>query len=448
MRKVLTILLMALTSCELGLDVKPKMLISDDVAFSTKENVYSALIGCYDALQFQHYYGRNLIIIGDLASDNSVASGTKIEYYGVDDNNLLSDNILVEGVWADIYSAINRVNYMLYKLTKVNFLTESEMKDYTGQLRFLRALHYFNLVRLYGDVPLKIQPTTDAEEDNSLPRSPVTLVYDQIISDLKYAEGNIQNVKPEVATVIAAKALLASVYLTRNDYVNAELYSSQVIALNNYLEVRYGSLFGNAPEPSKEILFYIPFNPSDKNRLAEYHYPNPLGGRYENSPSSKLVSMIETQDARKNLIASLYKGATLSQDKYYTTKYPDLSTGSDKVIVLRVAELLFIRAEANYYIDSVANLTSILADINAIRTRANLPTVDGASYQSLIKLIDKEKQIEFAFEGKRWFDLIRTGKAVGTVSTVTENYQMLFPIPQSEIIANPYIDFDDQNEGY
>ncbi len=448
MRKVLTILLLALTSCELGFDVKPKMLISDDIAFSTKENVYSALIGCYDALQFQHYYGRNLIIIGDLASDNSVASGTKIEYYSVDENNLLSDNILVEGVWGDIYSAINRVNYMLFKLAEVDFLTETEMKDYTGQLKFLRALHYFNLVRLYGDIPLKTQPTTDAEEDNSLPRTPVALVYDQIISDLEYAESNIQNVKPEEATVISAKALLASVYLTRNEYVNAELYSSQVISENDYLEVRYASLFGNAPEPSKEILFYIPFNPSDKNRLAEYHYPNPLGGRYENSPSSKLVGMIETQDARKNLIASLYQGATLSQDKYYTTKYPDLSTGSDKVIVLRNAEMYLIRAEANYHIDSVANLTSILADINAIRNRANLPSVDETSYQSLIQLIDKEKQIEFAFEGKRWFDLIRTGKAVGTIPSVTQNYQMLFPIPQSEIIANPYIDFDDQNDGY
>ena len=119
------------------------------------------------------------------------------------------------------------------------------------------------------------------------------------------------------------------------------------------------------------------------------------------------------------------------------------------MIVFRNAEMYLIRAEANYMLDSVANLNTILDDINAIRNRANLPDIEPASIgNSLIGLIDKEKQIEFAFEGKRWFDLIREGKALGIVPTVTQTYQFLFPIPQSEIIANPNIDIEDQNEGY
>ena len=76
-----------------------------------------------------------------------------------DKNSLLANNILVEGIWADIYLSVNRSNYMLYKLEDVTFLTDSEKRDYQGQLRFLRALHYFNLVRLYGGVPLKLLPS-------------------------------------------------------------------------------------------------------------------------------------------------------------------------------------------------------------------------------------------------------------------------------------------------
>ncbi|MHC1704153.1 MAG: RagB/SusD family nutrient uptake outer membrane protein [Tenuifilaceae bacterium] len=442
MRKILIILLLALSACESNLDLEPKMQISADEAFSSKENVYAALIGCYDALQLQHYYGRNLIIVGDIASDNSIATGTKIEYYSVDDNSLLSDNILVEGIWADIYTAINRVNYMLKKMEVVDFLTDQEKLDYIGQLRFMRALHYFNLVRLYGGVPLKTNPTVNADQENFLPRSSISDIYDSIINDLEFAEQNISNSQSDKATVNAAKSLLASVHLTLGNYIFAAQYSNEVLQVNPFLEDQYSSLFRNSSEPSSEIVFYIPFNANDKSRLAEYHLPNQLGGRYENSPSSRLLSKINPSDERKNLIASSYKG------KYYTNKYSDLTTGADKVIVLRVAELLFIRAEANYYIDSISNYSNILADINTIRNRAKLPSISDLTGTTLLKTIEDEKQIEFAFEGKRWFDLIRTKKAIRDVSTVTTSYQMLFPIPLSEILANPLIDVTDQNEGY
>lgn len=448
MRKVLIILLVALVSCENGLNLKPKMQIDADEAFSSEENIYSALIGCYDGLQLQHYYGRNLIIVGDIASDNSIATGTKIEYYSVDENALLSDNILVEGIWRDIYTAINRVNYMLYKLDDVTFLSADKMKDYQGQLRFLRALHYYNLVRLYGGVPLKLLPTLNTNSSNFLPRSSVQDVYNQIILDLEFAEQNIANVLPHKATVKSTKALLASVYLNLGNYSNALIYCNQALSINSILENNLSELFASSAEPSKEIIFYVPFTPSDKNRMAEYHLPNQLGGRWENSPSQKLVNLIDAGDGRKDF-ATAYITLSNNQRKYYTKKYKDLSTGTDNVIVFRNAEMYLIRAEANYMLDSIANLNAILADINTIRNRANLPGIEPTGIgNSLIGLIDKEKQIEFAFEGKRWFDLIRTGKALGIVPTVNQVYQFLFPIPQSEIIANPNINIEDQNEGY
>lgn len=442
MRKVIIFIIVLLTACESHLDLDPKMYISADEAFSTRENIYAALLGCYDALQLQHYYGRNLIIVADLASDNSQASGTKIEYYSTDDNSLLADNILVEGIWRDIYTAINRVNYMLFKLEEVDFLSESEKAEYNGQLGFLRALHFFNLVRLYGAVPLPLKPTTDSEGDHFLPRTPVDEVYNQILWDLELALGNIGNEQTHLATRNAAKALLSLVHLTMGSYNLALSYSTEVLDSSSYLEEDFSDLFSNSTDPSREILFYVPFNVNDKNRLAEYHLPYPMGGRYENSPTQGMVASIEETDQRYPFVASEYK------DKYYTNKYSDLTTGTDKVIVFRTSELFFIKAEAEYFIDSIGNYQSIMDGINIIRNRSGLSSINTAPGDALWELIERERQIEFAFEGKRWFDLIRTNRALVMVPTVNSKDQMLFPIPLSEILSNPQIDPGDQNPGY
>lgn len=440
MRKVLIVILLLTAACERNLELRPKMQVPAEEAFSNKENVYAALVGCYDGLQLQHYYGRNLVIVGDLASDNSVADGTKIEYYDVDKNSLLANNILVEGIWADIYQAINRVNYMLYKLDNVRFLSDPEMRDYQGQLRFLRALHYFNLVRLYGGVPLKLLPSLNDQPENFLPRSAVETVYQQIVVDLQFARLNIMNKSTDKATADAATALLASVELTLGNAGSAREYANQVLISKPQLEAEYADLFAPASEPGQEIIFYIPYSATDKNRLAEYNFPYALGGRHENAPAATLTS-IDSTDKRKPLIASNYMG------KYYSTKYSDLTTGSDKVIVLRSAEMYFIRAEANYQLDSVENKSQIVADINLVRQRAGLQPLT-ADVKALRNAIEHEKQIEFAFEGKRWFDLIRTKRALQLVPSVTQPFQMLFPIPLSEMLANPKIGPQDQNDGY
>ena len=434
--------MLVLLSCEGSLDLEPKMYIPAEEAFSSRENVYAALIGCYDALQLQHYYGRNLVIIGDLASDNSQATGTKIEYYSIDENNLLADNILVEGIWQDIYTAVNRVNYLLYRLPSVEFLSTAEREDIEGQLRFLRGLHYFNLVRLYGGVPLKIMPTLVASDDNYLARATREAVCERIVTDLDSAASLITNTGTDMATADAARTLLSLVYLTNDEYAAAMNLAREVYDETGYLETAYRDLFSTVSEPSREILFYVDFNPNDKNRLAEYHLPNTLGGRYENSPTPGLTSRIGSTDKRKELVASLYG------DRYYTTKYPDLVTGANRVLVLRAAELLFIEAEAAYHLDSITNSGLILDNINTIRHRAGLDSIAAFPAGEIWNTLSREQQIEFAFEGKRWFELIRNDKTIGTIPTVTSADQLLFPIPLSEILANPSISELDQNPGY
>lgn len=448
MHKILiSILLIPLVACDDWLYIKPKNFVASDEVFATRENLYAALTGCYDALQLQHYYGRSLIIAGDLLSDNSIARGTKIELIALDENNLTPDNIIVEGVWEDIYTAINRANYILAGIQNINFLNETEKNDIIGQLLFLRALHYFNLIRLYGAVPLKLLPTNQNEPSNFLPRTPVHRVYEQILAELDSAEATIQNVQIQWATVRSVKALKALVYLTKRDYTNALIFANQSLIENSFLEPDYSKLFGYYSEPSEEIIFYIPYIPSDNSRLAEYHFPNQLGGRYENAPSYELVKTIDPNDKRKKWISEVL--ITSTDTIYYTKKFPNLSTGANNVTVLRNAELYFIRIESLYFTDSISNFSAILADINTIRQRAGLNPIDSAgAWGKLWSIIENEKQLEFAFEGKRWFDLVRTDRAIVKIPTVRSVNQMLFPIPQSEILYNPNITPTDQNPGY
>jgi hypothetical protein len=256
------------------------------------------------------------------------------------------------------------------------------------------------------------------------------------------AIGLISNVTPERASPRAARTLLALVHLTRGSAQEAFDQASAVFETYPILEREYPELFSYSGEPSPEILFYVPFNASDKNRMAEYHLPNQLGGRYENSPSEKLQGMFEPGDLRKEMIASKYEG------KYHTRKYSDLVTGSDRVVVMRNTENLFILAEAACQLDTVLYRDTILDCLNRVRERAGLEPLEDGYPGGLKELIQREKQVEFAFEGKRWFDLLRTGLALKEVATVTSTDQLLLPLPLSEILSNPEIGIEDQNPGY
>lgn len=443
MRKVLIILVfVSFYGCEKLLDVDPKAQINTDEAFTSKENIEAVMVGCYNALQYQHYYGRNFIILGDILSDNSFANGTKLEYYNLDEHVILSDNIVVEGVWADIYAAINSVNFAIEGITHARIIEDEIKADYLGQLYFLRALHYFNLVRLYGDVPLKLQPTIDDGEQNYMGRTSSVFIYEKIISDVEKAINDISNTDITKATVLSAQLLEAKVLLTLKNYSQTVEKSQQIIENDLPLEESYTNLFGQNAKQSPEMIFYIPYSDQDKNRLAEYHYPYQLGGRHENAPSQKLLDITDSTDQRLPLIAAKYN------DQLYTNKYADISNGSDGVIVFRYAEALFINLEAKYFLDSIAYRTAIINGLNTIRTRSALDSIPSNFSGSLLDAIHTEKQLEFAFEGKRWFDLIRINKAIEQVTEVSEVYQYLLPIPLSEILANPKISNADQNPGY
>ncbi len=420
------------------LDPQPTQSVNADEAITSADDLEQALTGCYDALQLSGFYGRHALFAAELSSDNANATGTILEYNDMSLNNMLSGNSIVESMWYHFYIAINRANNVLYYLPQVENLDEGTANDVKGQLLFIRSLACFNLVRYFGDVPLKTTPTLSTNELD-IPRTPVSDVISQVKDDLEFAMNNISTTTPGKATAGAAEALLAKVLLYNLEYDDAILHATNVIDGYSYSLDNFATLFSG--ENSAEHIFQVFYSDQDKSRLAEYSLPTAMGGRYEVSPAEALLNNYQDGDIRKDLSFAGIEEAP------YCIKYSNISTGDDNVCVLRLAEMYLLRAEARIMLRD-PELQSINNDINAIRERATLNPVQLADYGDLLDEVLLQRQLEFAFEGHRWFDLIRTNRAIETLENVSGSEQLLFPIPFSEINTNNLINAEDQNPGY
>lgn len=432
-------LLLFHTACNV-LDVEPQSSIPASEVFKDKNGINRGINGAYSALQGLSYYGRTYGIFSDLAADNLAhpPNATAVAYAEVDNNSILPENSSVDGIWSAIYDGINVANNVIAQVPNTGDMSVAEKNAALGELYFIRALNHFNLLNYFGAIPIKTTATVGVENVN-VPRDEVSAVYRAIIDDLKFAAANLPAGGTRIkASRHAANALLARVYLYQQDYANAIVYANEVINNGGYaLKDNFADIF--TAEETSESIFEVDFTAVDRNRIAEYNFPLTLNGRREVAPSDDLLSKFTAADER--LAASVAFAGGLP----YAIKYDDLSTGSDNFIVLRLAEMYLIRAEATARQNG--DLQKIKDDLNTIRFRANLPGTAANSYASLLTAIEEERRLEFAFEGHRWFDLVRTGRAVDVLPTVTSVNQTLFPIPLSEILTNTNAGMY-QNPGY
>lgn len=434
---ILTLLLSSLAACDV-LDVEPQSAISADEAFKDKAGIEKGILGAYTSFQNLSYYGRTYLIFSDLAADNleQPVDGTSDDYRQVDNNNILATNGAIDGIWASAYESINIANNVIVKVPGMGDMTKEEKRLASAELYFIRALNHFNLLNYFGDVPVKIEPTVGTGAVN-VPREPISIVYDQIVKDLDSAELRLSTSSVKVrASQYAATALLARVYLYKGDYALAIDKATEVIDEGGYQLLPYLDVFTDG---SAESIFEIDFTELNRNRIAEYNFPKSLNGRREVAPTTSIVNAYEVGDVRYE--ASLAFAGALP----YAIKYDDLAKGADNVIVLRLAEMYLIRAEAEARLGG--DVDAIQDDINEIRTRAGLPPTSTTAYADLLLEIEQERRVEFAFEGHRWFDLVRTGRAITLLPNVTDINQTLFPIPLSEIQTNKNPDMT-QNPGY
>ncbi len=437
--------LFVLTSCDV-LDVDPMHSIPEDQAITNRNDVIRAVNGCYDAFQSAGYYGRNFIAVGDLSADPLVWSGTTAGYNQIDNNSILADNVIVEGIWSSIYNALNRVNNVIAKVPFVEELTVDEVDEVLAEMYFLRALCHYDLVRLFGPVPIRTEPVTADEEDLNVPRRSVEAVYEQVFSDLELAEANLTNdivrgkASKAAAVALKARASLNYYYITNlNSYLvdAVDAATSVIDDFNLETEPDFANLF-NGSENSESI-FEIEFNEQDRNRMAEYFFPTALSGRHEFAPGEVFYESFEDDDVRKDISIGI-EGSDL-----YAKKYNDIEQGTDNVYVFRLAEMYLIRAEANAIMEVEVDL--VQSDINEIRERAGLIPETSINFITLLSEVETQRLKEFAFEGHRWFDLVRTERAIDVLDNVDNVNQTLFPIPLNELLTNDHEDMY-QNDGY
>jgi len=430
MKKIILILCIvsAIISCDV-LDVEPQSSIEASEAFKTKQDIDKGILGAYASFQSLSYYGRTYNLFSDISADNlsHPLAATAAVYAEVNNNNILPENGSVGGIWSLAYDGINVANNVIQKVPIIEEMTQDEQNKAFAELYFIRALNHFNLLNYFGGVPIKLEPTIGVDNLDA-PRNTVDEVYAQIITDLTFAADNLTNSSNKTrASKFAAKALLARVYLYQKNYAKAKEMATDVIdnggytLLNNYRDV--------FADETPESIFEIFFSQLERNRIAEYNFPTSLNGRREVEPSADLLAAYQPNDARFN--GSLAFDGTSA----YAIKYDDLSIGADNVIVLRLADMYLIRAEAEANLPA-ANDQLIREDINKIRNRANLGATSETSISRLLRIIENERRFEFAFEGHRWFDLIRTNRAIEVLPNVKNANQTLFPIPLNEILTN------------
>ncbi|NVO19837.1 MAG: RagB/SusD family nutrient uptake outer membrane protein [Bacteroidetes bacterium] len=446
MKKIFLYLLIpviTLASCNKILDVKPTASISSDIAISSKAGAEHALIGTYNSLQAVGLYGRNFVIVSDLAADNLTWTGTSQDYGQIEKKPVPADNSIVDGFWAASYDGINRANNVLDALPSIKDITQPVADQIGGEALYIRGLLYYNLVLHFGGVPIKTLPTLGLSSIDAK-RNTASEVFNQVIADLEEAKNKLSTGKVNGrANSYAASALLAKVYLSKfqmeADQPSAELAiqeSTRVIDEGGYsLEPAFQTLF-SAGTVSAESIFEVVYDLQNFNRLAQYYYTRNLLGRYEVAPTSGFIQSFETGDLR-------LAGSVAYDEKNlpYCIKYNDVSGGTDRVYVSRLSDVVLTRAEALAY--SGGAVEAIQADVNLVRNRAGLANTEFATIDDLKLAIENERRHEFAFEGQRWIDLVRTGRAK-TVLGIDAKYT-LFPIPLSEMQTNKLME---QNPGY
>jgi hypothetical protein len=432
-------LVVSLAGCNSMLDQDPVDKLPDADAITNARGARAALVGAYNALESDRYYGEDFVELGDLPADNADNTGTSQSYDDADANQFRADNGSAERIWDGIYDAINRVNVILDRVPAVTDLDDTEKNEILGEAHFLRALHYHNLVKLYGDVPIRLTPVQDVNEAGGAVRSPVADVYAQILADVGDAGTLMTATEPTTqATLDAVAALTARVQLYRQDYA-AAVTAADLVIPNHSLATAYADLFDAEGQDTPEDIFKVTFTAVQFNWLGYDYITETLdGGGGVLAPAQSLIDAYDPADERLARNITLDDDGAPSGTKWATT------AGAEDLHVIRLAEVLLIKAEA---LARQNDLSGAVDAYNPIRVRAGLAPhvlgVDVTSQDEVLTAIDTERRLELAFEGDRWPDLVRTGRAV-TVLGIPET-QALFPIPQSERDVAPGLT---QNPGY
>jgi hypothetical protein len=509
---IILICCLASTACNKVIDLYPQSNLNTGTYYSNLEEVRAALTGCYNGMQTP---AKSEWQFTEQRSDNTkqgVPGSTASTNRDLSDLDMFvpsTSHAAIYSYWLATYNNIHNCNLVLEKLGvtydaaagAINFanvttpVTETDRKKLAAEALFIRAYHYFNLVRLFGGVFLVTDPISPAEA-KTMNRSSEADIYKLIEADLKASAANGITAKYSAmvagdigkATSWAAKGLLGKVYLTENKKQEAAPVLIDVYTNSGYsLQSSYANVFAVTTEMNSEILFAVRFKAGGIGLGSDFaNQFAPLGsgaavvngdGKGLNYPAAELDTAYISTDARRAVSLGVYGTGTAA--KLYVKKY--LSTvaiandAENDLPVLRFADIILMLAEAQGF-----NTTSV-GYINQVRVRAYpvaTATATAATVAAFEQLLSNERRLEFAFENQRWFDLVRFNTTLTTINAVqrmkdhfaneynahyklytapalslaelqgnVNTNKLLLPIPQREIDNNTQLKIN-QNPGY
>jgi starch-binding outer membrane protein, SusD/RagB family len=499
-------------ACKKVTDIYPESNLNTATYYSNLEEVKAALIGCYNGMQ------RALLNewqLTELRSDNSKqgqpgsTSSVNRDLSDLDMFLVSPSHAANTAYWQNTYTNIRNINIVLERLGvaynpstgaisfgNINIpIKDVDRKQVAGEALFLRAYHYFNLVRLYGGVFLIHKSVTPAEA-KAMNRSGVEDIYKLIEADLQTAASSMGTAKYAAnsadlgrATSWAAKALLGKVYLTRNKKAEAIPLLQDVRTNSGHgLQATYANVFSTTNEMNNEILFAVRFKAPALgigSPFSNLFAPLSSGsavitgdGDGLNYPTADLDTAT-IGDTRKTTLIGVYTRSSTSRDLYvrkYIPPQPSINDDTENDWpVIRFADVLLMLAEAQGHTQASLDL------MNLVRVRSGLPNLTMANTATVAQFeqaLSHERRVEFAFENHRWFDLVRYNTTLTTITAeqviknhFAKEYQshyrlytaptptlaqlqanvtrdhLLLPIPQREIDTNTSLQIP-QNPGY
>lgn len=454
--------LSAITACsDDSLDPSLSQAKDLETSINTSADLRTVLAGGYNRMTEVSYYGRDLIIFGEVRTDNCFSNSNSNRFVSVGQMSMLPSDAYSSDTWTKIYQAIANANIVINKPASALSGDALEINHIKGQALIMRALGHFDLVRVFGQQFINGQGGMNAlgvpyvktfRDPNTLypSRNTVQENYNEIMNDLNSAIGmmnvSYDNSSKHYFTSMAAHALKARIALFFKNYQLAESEAKIVVDSGQYTvatAATYASTFNVDSRPN--IIFSLDFNANDNlgnNSLASIY----RGTTYGDVVALKnLYDAYGTGDIRKTATFIAQNGASTLEYRNIG-KYPNLATPSDDIPVVRIEEIVLVYAEA---LLNNGKAGDALIQLNKIPANRNATVYTVATMDNILL----ERRKELAFEGFRFDDLARTGKSIPVVDAIrqkfgTANYgdfKYAFPIPQTETGANGNVK---QNFGY
>lgn len=422
---LLTLMLFMQFSCNNWMELIPPEGLIKEEFWKSKEDVEAVLMAAYESLSVMD---RSLFLYGELRGDLLKGGLTQ----STDEQNIMENNIYPDNSfcnWANFYKVINYCNEVIKNAPLVqkidNTFNDFHKQGYMAEAYFIRSLCYFYLVRIYYEVPLMLDPTDSDNTDVYLPKSSEEVVLNQIVKDLN--ENRAYAPSGSFITVAANKgrasksaydALLADIALWRFKYEEVLSHVEKIEAVEDLLLVpgtKWFEIF--YPGNSLESIFEFQFdgNLDQPNGTFDLTQQNSL----QYSSSQKAIEMFAYEFTNELVRGEDVSIAKISENNFIIWKYvgqaPDgksVRSGTDRYscnwIVYRLADVLLMKAEA---LSQMGRYSEALQIVNEIRERANVATRNIAfNAVAFEDAILEERALEFAYEGKRWFDLMRMGR--------------------------------------